>query len=308
MKIWIQKAIVQKCISFLPFSQKINFLFQKYVTKGVYLTDAYFEDKISHLHKHLSFYKKHTGENYPRKTLELGTGWYPVIPVGMYLCGSDQNITVDISPLTNRNNILLTLQKYVEWFDDGKLQTIPILAQRLSQVRDIVANSGNKSDPGILDLISLKLVVGDARTIELADGTIDLITSNNTLEHIYPDILKGILRTFYRKLRHGGIMSHGIDMSDHFAHLDKSITIYNYLRFSEAEWKWIDNSVQPQNRLRISQYEELYKELNIPVSDEEYAPGDINALKSVPINAAFKNIPVESLAASHCSIISRAAQ
>ncbi len=89
MKKWILKAIVQKTISFLPFKHQINFLFQKYVTKGVYLSDEYFEDRLIHAANHLKGSKKLSGNTVPDKTLELGTGWYPVVPIVFYLCGSN---------------------------------------------------------------------------------------------------------------------------------------------------------------------------------------------------------------------------
>ena len=51
--IWILKALIQKTISFLPYNHSVNFLFQKYVTKGVRLTDELFEDKLIHCSNHL---------------------------------------------------------------------------------------------------------------------------------------------------------------------------------------------------------------------------------------------------------------
>ncbi len=44
---WVLKAIVQKTISILPRPERANFLFQKYVTKGVHLTDEHFGYKIN---------------------------------------------------------------------------------------------------------------------------------------------------------------------------------------------------------------------------------------------------------------------
>ena len=52
MKKWKQKAIVQKIISYLPFGQNINYLFQKYVTKGENLNDEYFLDRLNHAKTH----------------------------------------------------------------------------------------------------------------------------------------------------------------------------------------------------------------------------------------------------------------
>ena len=57
MKKWMLKAIVQKVISFFPFKHQINFLFQKYITKGVRLNETYFEDKLIHFKQHYSFYQ-----------------------------------------------------------------------------------------------------------------------------------------------------------------------------------------------------------------------------------------------------------
>ncbi|MEP7168031.1 MAG: hypothetical protein ABI855_01545 [Bacteroidota bacterium] len=65
MKKWILKAIIQKTISFLPFKHRIKFLFQKYVTKGVYLSDVYFEDRLTHAAHHLKGYQKLSGKKVP---------------------------------------------------------------------------------------------------------------------------------------------------------------------------------------------------------------------------------------------------
>ena len=53
MGIWIMKAVVQKVISGLPASYRVNYLFQKYFTKGIKLTDEYFEDRLRHASNHL---------------------------------------------------------------------------------------------------------------------------------------------------------------------------------------------------------------------------------------------------------------
>ena len=125
--------------------------------------------------------------------------------------------------------------------------------------------------------------------------------SNNTFEHIYPKILKDILLEFKRILHPKGHMSHFVDMSDHFAHADKSISIYNFLTFSKHTWEfWIDNSVQPQNRYRFDQYTAMYNELNINITESDVRPGDVNIIKSLKISKEFSIFTPESLAISHC--------
>lgn len=59
MKKWILKAFIQKVITFLPFSFKINYLFQKYVTKHVHLTDEFFDIMLNHFEE-LFEYHTHT--------------------------------------------------------------------------------------------------------------------------------------------------------------------------------------------------------------------------------------------------------
>jgi hypothetical protein len=133
---------------------------------------------------------------------------------------------------------------------------------------------------------------------------VDLLHSNNTLEHIAPDVLAGILTEFDRVAAPGSVQSHFIDMSDHFAHLDRSITIYNYLRFSPRAWRLIDNDVQPQNRLRYGDYRRMYDELGLPVVKEFHRPGDLEALRSVPLHASYRDRDPAELAISHCHLYS----
>mgnify|MGYP001098283663 CR=1 FL=1 len=118
-------------------------------------------------------------------------------------------------------------------------------------------------------MIHFNPVLGDAaESLDLKPGY-DLICSNNTLEHIYPKLMKPILKRFNALVLKGSLMSHFIDLTDHFAHRDSKITIYNFLKFSDAQWALIDNDIQPQNRMRWSEYLSLYQAMGIPCSIEE---------------------------------------
>lgn len=309
MKKWILKAIVQKTISFLPFKHQINFLFQKYVTKGVYLSDEYFEDRLIHAANHLKGYKKLSEITVPEKTLELGTGWYPVVPFAFYLCGSNEIHSIDIASLTNKQRLITTLEKFKEHLNDpGKKQffdSMPINQQRLTKFNQLIRNAANLSESEILNNLNIHLSIIDAGKTNFQSGYFDLVHSNNTFEHVYPSVLKKILTEFFRiTKKHKGVMSHFIDMSDHFAHFDKSITIYNFLQFSTGQWKWIDNSIQPLNRLRFPDYSSMYQSLNIPVSSVENRPGNINEVNSLRIDTSFKKYSAQELAISHSYIFS----
>ena len=99
-------------------------------------------------------------------------------------------------------------------------------------------------------------------------------------------------------------MSHFIDMSDHFAHFDSRITIYNFLKYSQKEWDFIDNTIQPQNRMRFRDYKVMYLESGLPVSDEITRDGDSEALNLVKVHPEFSDYDPIELAVSHAYIIS----
>lgn len=305
MSKWVLKAVVQKGISLLPYKHRINYLFQKYVTKGVQLSSLYFEDRLIHLKEHLYFFQKYKGGISDCNTLELGTGWYPVVPVGLFLAGARRMYTVDISALMNKANLCLTLERYLSWHESGALQPyLTPLPERLEIARQLLTEADELSLSQLLDRLSLSYLVRDARRLDLGGSSIQLITSNNTFEHIYPNILGEILLEFKRILADDGVMSHFIDMSDHFAHLDGKISIYHFLRFSEQRWKWIDNDVQPQNRWRLEQYRRLYKDLGIAIKEEKNRPGDPAVVAMEPIADQFKVFSLEELAISHSYVIS----
>jgi len=306
MKKWVQKAIVQKTISYLPFSHNINYIFQKYVTKGVNLSDEYFYDRLGHAGDHLKSFRKYSGKTIPMSCLEIGTGWYPIVPISFFLVGADKIYSVDISFLTSKARLQTTLQKFVECNSSGRLKTyLEFLPERLDIINNLLSNYDKFSLNEVLQQLNITYLIEDARKLSLPDNSIDLVNSNNTFEHIYPDILIPILKEFRRVVKkQGGVMSHFIDMSDHFAHFDKSINIYNFLQFSDKQWKWIDNSIQPQSRIRIYDYKQIYSDLNIPVSEESFREGNLNELKSIQVAAKFANKPLSEIAKSHCHFIS----
>ncbi len=301
---WILKAIVQKGISFLPYSHKVNFLFQKYITKGVYLSDQYFEDRLTHCREHYRNFRKYNSVQ-DFSHLEIGTGWYPVVPAGMFLYGAGSITTVDLVRLSNPALTLATLRKIREYHVNGKLEKfLPgILPERLKIVMEEAENP-SKDFFDLLERHNIVYMVMDARKLYLNDGTIDLITSNNTFEHIYPQDLKGILEKLKLLSKKGGVMNHAIDLSDHFAHMDSGISIYNFLKFSDAQWKLINNRIQPMNRFRIYDYENLYKELNIPVTERIDRALQMEAFRVVKVNSKFLSHSPDENAVSHSTLVS----
>jgi SAM-dependent methyltransferase len=298
--IWILKACIQKTISFLPYNHSINYLFQKYVTKGVRLTDELFEDKLIHCKNHLHYFSAYaTTER--TSSLEIGTGWYPIVPLGLYLSGFDEIVSVDISDLLKTEAVHQTIERYDTYLTSGRLSAYldKIDMVRFAKLKELLKSNEPAHD--LLKKINVQVIIGDARKIDRPNDSFDLVNSNNTFEHIYPEILIDIVKEFKRLLKPSGIMSHQIDMSDHFAHLDKSITIYNFLKYSDKQWARIDNTIQPQNRLRDRDFKKIFSDLNLKIVYQQKRDGDtdqITALRPL-LDAKYKNYSDAELAVSH---------
>lgn len=301
---WILKAIAQKGISFLPFSQNLNFFCQKYITRGIELSDEYFEARLLHCVRHYQYFRKYSSvKNFSH--LELGTGWYPIVPTGMFLYGADSITTVDIHRFSNENYTKKVLRKFLEYHQKGVLEKF--LPAHSKERLKIILQEAEHPSPDYYTLLekhNITYMVMDVRKLPVPDKSFDLITSNNTFEHIAPQALEGILRKLSVLCKEGGVMSHAIDMSDHFAHFDKNIPIYNFLKFSDAQWKLIDNKIQSQNRLRIYDYRKIYHKLSIPLTEEINEEFNLEEYNRVKANKKFLPHPPEENAVSYSLLVS----
>ena len=161
MKKWILKAVIQKTISFLPYKHQINHLFQKYITKGVVLSDDYFEDKLIHFQKHQKYCKAYLGERAPTQVLEIGTGWYPIIPLCFFLTGSEQIHTIDITRLMTKEKLLTSLQKFV--MADPLNLWIEVDDLRWKTLKRLVKEGANMSFEELLEALHVNYLIADAQ-------------------------------------------------------------------------------------------------------------------------------------------------
>lgn len=277
MPSWFLKAAIQGGISLLPNPQKFNRLFQQYVTKSLTLRDEYVLEKWSKVDTHLQYYSEHCGAAPPSSCLELGTGWFPIVPIGLALRGVGSVTTIDTQPLTNAEGARDVAKAYVRLIDAGRIRLpeLELSAQRLAHLRTLTSNAGLEEVFGPLGISTL---VGDARRIPMPDACMSLITSNNTFEHIPGPVLRGILDDFRRVLKNDGLMSHQIDMSDHFANFDSSIGVYNFLQFPEHVWRFFNTSLQYQNRLRVNDFRKLFQDTGWEILSERNLSKEANSL------------------------------
>ena len=138
----------------------------------------------------------------------------------------------------------------------------------------------------------------DARHTPFPDDSIDLVCTTSVLEHVPAAALEAILQETSRLCGPRAISSHVVDYSDHYAHADPAITIHNFLRFSEEEWRPYNPDLHSQNRLRHHEYGELFQRTGFePLDVHAVTPPDAEALlAAVPLHERFQRMPAASLA------------
>jgi len=303
---WVAKAVLQKAISYLPQAQRVNHLFQKYVTGGTRLTPEFTRKRLEWAALHLDSLSRHDGRTADYHALELGAGWFPIVPLCLYLHGARTVTLCDIDELGRPELTAQALDAVLGLARSGELgETLPsVRGDRIADLeaaRREVMRLGHRAT---IERLGMELRVGDARELRLADP-VDLVTSNTVLEHIDPDVLVGILAAFRRNSAPGTVMSHLVDLCDHYAYVDDSVDVYQFLTFSERRWRWIDNSLQPMNRLRVHQYRELYAAAGVPVTEEVRGDGEPADLAGLRLAAPFDAMDPADVACKSVLFVTR---
>lgn len=115
--------------------------------------------------------------------------------------------------------------------------------------------------------------------------------------------MKSLLDGTYHLSAPEGISSHIVDLGDHFAHLDRHITPFNFLRYSKRTWRMIDNRIQPQNRLRVPDYRALFSRSGFRAVAEQRLEVDRTALARVKLHADYRRIDADELAVIGCHFV-----
>jgi len=295
---WLIKSAIHRAISFLPRSERWNEVFQTYVTKSLNIDRGGFEQRLEFCRRHLEHFLELNPERRESfSVFELGTGWFPIVPVGLYLCGASEIWTFDIVPLLRSSRMQRTLEFFCEYDRKGELQKhLPRLRpERMAHLRTALAAARSESPQALLERFKIHAMIRDARATELSANSIDLFFSTSVLEHIPREILTGIFREFRRLASKNAAMSHRVGLDDQYHYLDRSITAFNFMQYSDRAWKYLDSPLTPHNRLRISDYRALLREAGFEMAKEVNTSGSPKELEKVRLAPEFQNYSMEDL-------------
>jgi SAM-dependent methyltransferase len=281
------KAALQRGMGFVPQGERLNYLFQRHVARSLPADESVFRRKFARAEQHLRAYQEHGPGKPPADAIfwEFGVGWDLAIPLSFAALGVGRQVLVDIRP-----------------------------SARVELVNDSLAHLD--LDP-VHSLAELEerfgieyLAPRDARATGLAAESVDFVSSTDVCEHVPGDDLAAIFRECRRLLRPGGAFSCRIDLQDHYAYFDRSLSKYNFLRYSDGGWRLVNSPLHFQNRLRSPDYLRLVREAGFEIVVERPSgPTEegLEELRRLPLAPPFRNgYTPEELGVTVLSFVARA--
>lgn len=294
---WMLKAALQKTLDLLPGGPWLYRATQPWLSH--HLHEVFLADRLDHVQRHLAAWTAWHPDRLPRTVLELGTGWCPVVPLGLWLCGLARVDTCDLR-LMVRTPVLERLRAtLLQWQETGQLQAhLPGLRPaRVQALRDLPP--GDALSPAAwlarLDIHWHPLPVR---------GPAELLISNNTFEHIPAGELDPLLGQLWAAVAPGGVMSHYIDLVDHYAYTDPRLSRFHFLRYSPRQWAWYQSRFQVQNRLRLPQYTARYQQAGIPLDQVHCERGEAAELAGLPLHPDYAGVSQTDLLVTYAHLIS----
>ena len=223
-----------------------------------------------------------------KNVVEVGSGWVPLMPYFLkYFGHCNQVFTYDINDHYNKKWIR-ELDKYFR--DEYK---IPIMAERKSLTPDFVHYFPKEN-------------IIDAEF----PGHVDLIFSRFVLEHVTPDDMRRMHEKFASEIAEDALILHLISPSDHRAYTDKTLSHYDFLRYSRFEWDSIQTKFDYHNRMRLPQYLKVFDEAGFDLLFLEYDKVDplsekYAKYKELKIHDDFVNFSEEEVLAGSINVLLR---
>lgn len=302
---WWLKAAAQGALSVAPGASRLSDAVRH--RRGPFLREDYFRSKWAHLERHLQAVGEGPASRLPAlKVLEIGTGWFPIVPLGLALHDADV-VTIDTRGHLDPRRVRLAMQMLSDLAAAGTISVGS--ATRLARLRELLTDPGEGSTSELLRPLGISPRIADARDLgELPEAHgATLLVSNNTLEHIPGPVLGGILSEFHRVGAPEAVMSHYIDLADHYAGFDPRINEFHFLTLGVGRWRLANNRLGYQNRLRIGDYRQLHEQAGWRLTHEALTRRKSAVLDGITVVPPFDTVPVRDLLVVKAHLVSRRA-
>ncbi|MBD0830535.1 hypothetical protein [Aestuariibaculum sediminum] len=223
-----------------------------------------------------------------KHVLEIGSGWHPVLPFLLKTKAQIDSIhTYDLNFHYQQKN----LDKCYNYFKKEHNYSPTLIEQHKLKLPDFIHYYPNTN---IIDSNLPK--------------NIDIVLSRFALEHVSPSDLLAMHKALYANTPQNTNIIHLISPSDHRAYSDKTLSVYDFLKYSKEEWKRIQTKFDYHNRLRLPDYLDIFEQAGFKVSFLEFEKIDTSspkykAFKKLHIHEDFKKYSEEELLAGSINVL-----
>ena len=221
-----------------------------------------------------------------KSVLEIGSGWLPVMPYFFRFFGeADEIFTFDL----RRHYSSQAIAKLNRYFSEKYNVDIQVVNKQFPLPSEIKYFPNTDLTQGRIPLV-------------------DIVFSRFVLEHVPPKDLKNIHLRLKETLKSGSHIVHFISPSDHRAYVDKTLSLQDFLMYSEEEWSSMQTKFDYHNRWRLPQYVTLFKELGYEIIKLEYNVPDKNSasykkFKALDVHPMYKKFSEEELMAGSINVV-----
>lgn len=258
---WQFDCALSTAKAFLPFEQRLRAIKRRIAPPSI---GPQHESVLSGGFDHVAALRSAGLEMQGAHVLEIGTGWFPIIPLMLRAAGVERVYLADAHRLMDIGT-LRAAQAYVRSNERRIADRLEIDPARVRSVTDAGRDSGDLET----ELARLGFVY--LAPFEAARSPqVDAVISQTVFEHISPAELKTLMLELKPGLKSDGLMSHGIDNTDHRRIKDHRVDSFDFLRYSDSVWRLL--CLNPQdytNRLRHSDYVELFQRAGYTIVAEK---------------------------------------
>lgn len=302
---WRVKGVVQKVLSGVPGGRRLNSALQ-WRFGGLRRFDENVDTKVVADWLVLAAYLRDLRVPIAGRTfMEIGTGWFPTLPLCFALAGASRCLTFDVNRLLDwrlTQRMLVPMAKHLESISHTLQLPLHEIQERWRQL------STARSLDDFLERTGIEYrAPADAANTALEAHSVDVVFSNSVLEHVEPATIRALMRESRRILRPGGVAVHSVNCGDHYAYFDRSVTQIHYLRYSESEWRFWNNSVQYQNRLRPDDFIDLAASegLRIVLNMQKPRAELLTRFDEFPIAPEFRHYSKEQLCTTSVDFVAQ---
>jgi SAM-dependent methyltransferase len=298
---WRIKGLIQKGLSSVPHGTRMNDLLQRTVG-GLRNFDGQVASKVEDWVIFMDHLSTLNVSVEGAELFEIGTGWFPTLPVCFALAGAGSCHTFDL----HRHLDLKLTRRML-----GALQTLlPKIAgaakrplERVEADYRLIVGQATLAD--ILNAARVRYhAPADATATSLPEETVDIVFSNSVFEHVPGEVIAGMMRESRRVLRTGGTAIHCVNCGDHYAYVDRGITPINYLQYPADRWRRWNNELLYQNRLRPKDFRDLGERAGLEVILDHFRPRPelVEVLSRLKIAEEFRHYPPEQLCSTSVAL------